>query len=48
MYVFTFLINGSCTVQIVDSKFEDAEFRAKELFFNQISKFQLVSICERG
>lgn len=48
MYDFTFLINESCTVQIVDSNFENAAIRAKKLFFNPISKFRLVSIYERG
>lgn len=48
MYDFTFLINGSTIVQITDSEFESAESRAKNIFGNKITKFELQSIYERS
>lgn len=47
MYYFNFLINGSTVVQIIDSQFGRAESRAKKLFGNEITKFELTSIYER-
>lgn len=48
MYDFTFLFNGSTIVQITDSEFESAESRAKKLFGNKITEFELTSIYERS
>ena len=47
MYDFTFLFNGSTIVKISDSNFKSAESRAKKLFGNKITKFELTSIYER-